>query len=188
MWGMADAFSRSPANVRDGWCVLQKPSQCEGWLMRSPEDSGCEGPADTLLILITNAHDSYHWLLLLQAIHYYSTSLLIINYCHTELCTTNYDNCFDTQRPTTPSGQQLSSTTALPLKTLIHAKTRLIFAINHRFTHCPRAYCKKLQHRYIELAKREIYWDKDNVLRIWGRNAITLQLYRKRSKLWGPDN
>ena len=25
--------------------------------MRSPEDSGCEGPADTLLILITNAHD-----------------------------------------------------------------------------------------------------------------------------------
>ena len=146
------------------------------------------GMADTLLILITNAHDSYHWLLLLQAIHYYSTSLPIINYCHTELCTTNYDNCFDTQRPTTPSGQQLSSTTALPLKTLIHAKTRLIFAIDHRFTHCPRAYCKKLQHRYIELAKREIYWDKDNILRIWGRNAITLQLYRKRSKLWGPDN
>ena len=24
--------------------------------MRSPEDSGCEGPADTLLILLTNAH------------------------------------------------------------------------------------------------------------------------------------
>ena len=25
--------------------------------MRSPEDSGCEGPADTSLILLTNAHD-----------------------------------------------------------------------------------------------------------------------------------
>ena len=50
-------FSRSPGNVRDTWCVLQKPRQCEGCLMRSPEDSGCEGPADTLLILITNAHD-----------------------------------------------------------------------------------------------------------------------------------
>ena len=26
-------------------------------LKRSPEDSGCEGPADTSLILLTNAHD-----------------------------------------------------------------------------------------------------------------------------------
>ena len=181
-------FSKSPANVRDGWSVLQKTSQCEGWLKRSPKDQPMWGMADTSLILTTYAHDSYHWLLLLQAILYYPASLLTINYCHTEPYTTNCDNCFDTERPTTPSGQQLSSTTALPLKTLIHAKTRLIFAINHRFTHCPRAYCKKLQHRYIELAKREIYWDKDNVLRIWGRNAITLQLYRKRSKLWGPDN
>ena len=153
MWGMAEAFSRRQRMWGTSWYFTY-----------------------------TYAHDSYHWLLLLQAILYYSTSLLIINYCHTEPYTTNCDNCFDTERPTTPSGQQLSSTTALPLKTLIHVKTRLIFAINHRFTHCPRAYCKKLQHRYIELAKREIYWDKDNVLRIWGRNAITLQLYRKRIK------
>ena len=149
-------LSKRPANVRDGRSVLQKTCQCEGWQKRSPEDSGCEGPADTLLILITNAHDSYHWLLLLQAILYYSTSLLIINYCHTEPYTTNCDNCFDTERPTTPSGQQLSSTTALPPKTLIHAETRLIFAIDHYFTHCPRAYCKKLQHQYIE-QKRERY-------------------------------
>ena len=81
--------------------------------MRSPEDSGWEGPADTLLILITNAHDSYHSLL--QAILYYSTSLLIINYCHTKLYTINYNNRFDTQRLTTQSGQQSPNTTALPL-------------------------------------------------------------------------
>ena len=175
MWGMADAFSRSPANVRDGWCVPQKTADVRGQLI-------------LYLYLLPMPMTTYYWLLLLQAIHYYPASLLTINYCHTEPYTTNCDNCFDTERPTTPSGQQLSSTTALPLKTLIHAETRLIFAIDHRFTHCPRAYCKKLQHRYIELAKREIHWDKDNVLRIWGRNAITLQLYRKRSKLWGPDN
>ena len=41
---------------------------------------------------------------------------------------------------------------------------------------------EKLQHWYIEPAKREIHWDKDNVLRIWERNAITLQLYKERSK------
>ena len=39
-------FSRSPANVRDGWCVLQKPSQCEGWLMRSPEAQAMWGMPD----------------------------------------------------------------------------------------------------------------------------------------------
>ena len=161
------------------WCVTYTTYQCPLLLII----------IHCYLKLYTTA--LHHYLSLIIAtpsLHYYATSLLIINYCHTELCTTNYDNCFDTQRPTTPSGQQSPNTTALPLKTLIHAETRLIFAINHRFTHCPRAYCKKLQHRYIELAKREIYWDKDNVLRIWGRNAITLQLYRKRSKLWGPDN
>ena len=168
-------LSKSPANVRDGRSVLQKTADVRDQLI-------------LYLYLLPMPMTTYYWLLLLQAILYYPASLLTINYCHTEPYTTNCDNCFDTERPTTPSGQQLSSTTALPLKTLIHAKTRPIFAINHRFTHCPRAYCKKLQHRYIELAKREIYWDKDNVLRIWGRNAITLQLYRKRSKLWGPDN
>ena len=99
-------LSKRPGDVRDTWCVLQKARWCEGHLMRSPEDSGCEGPADTLLILITNAHDYlsliiatssytllhyitiYHWLLLSQAIHYYFTSLLIIDYYYTELCTT----------------------------------------------------------------------------------------------------
>ena len=45
-------LSKSPANVRDGRSVLQKTCQCEGWQKRSPEDSGCEGPADTLLILM----------------------------------------------------------------------------------------------------------------------------------------
>ena len=58
---------------------------------------------------------TYHWLLLLQAILYYSTSLLIINYCHTKLYTINYNNRFDTQRLTTQSGQQSPNTTALPL-------------------------------------------------------------------------
>ena len=72
--------------------------------MRSPEDSGCEGPADTLLILLTNAHDYlsliivtsshtlllyitiYYWLLLPRAMHYYITSLLIIDYFYLEPC------------------------------------------------------------------------------------------------------
>ena len=72
--------------------------------MHSPEDSGCEGPADTLLILITNAHDYssliivtsshtlllyitiYYWLLLPRAMHYYITSLLIIDYFYLEPC------------------------------------------------------------------------------------------------------
>ena len=49
-------LSKRPGDVRDTWCVLQKARWCEGHLMRSPEDSGCEGPADTLLILLTNAH------------------------------------------------------------------------------------------------------------------------------------
>ena len=49
--------------MRDGRSVLQKTCQCEGWQKRSPEDSGCEGPADTLLILIINAHDYLSYLL-----------------------------------------------------------------------------------------------------------------------------
>ena len=143
MWGMAEAFSKRPANVRDGRSVLQKTADVRDQLI-------------LYLYLLPMPMTTYYWLLLLQAIHYYPASLLTINYCHTEPYTTNCDNCFDTERPTTPSGQQLSSTTALPPKTLIHAETRLIFAIDHYFTHCPRAYCKKLQHQYIE-QKRERY-------------------------------
>jgi len=141
-------LSKSPANVRDGRSVLQKTCQCEGWQKRSPEDSGCEGPADTLLILMpmTLIIDYYYFKLYSTTLHHHSLLIIAIN----------YDNCFDTERPTTPSRQQLSSTTALPPKTLIHAETRLIFAIDHYFTHCPRAYCKKLQHQYIE-QKRERY-------------------------------
>ena len=36
--------------------------------------------------------------------YYYVALLLIIDYCYPEPCTTNCDNCFDTQRPTIPSG------------------------------------------------------------------------------------
>ena len=32
------------------------PGDVRGLLMRSPEDRGCEGPPDALLILLTNAH------------------------------------------------------------------------------------------------------------------------------------
>ena len=110
-------LSKSPANVRDGRSVLQKTCQCEGWQKRSPKDLPMWGMAEAFsrrqrmwgtswYFTYTYAHDSYHWLLLLQAILYYSTSLLIIYYCHTKLYTINHDNCFDTQRPTTPSGQQ----------------------------------------------------------------------------------
>ena len=49
--------------MRDGRSVLQKTCRCEGWQKRSPEDSGCEGLADTLLILIINAHDYLSYLL-----------------------------------------------------------------------------------------------------------------------------
>ena len=108
MWGMAEAFSKRPANVRDGWSVLQKTADVRDQLI-------------LYLYLLPMPMTTYYWLLLLQAIHYYPASLLTINYCHTEPYTTNCDNCFDTERPTTPSGQQLSSTTALPPKTLIHA-------------------------------------------------------------------
>ena len=102
MWGMADAFSRSPANVRDGWCVPQKTADVRGQLI-------------LYLYLLPMPMTTYHWLLLLQAILCYSTSLLIINYCHTKLYTINHDNRFDTQRLTTQRGQQSPNTTALPL-------------------------------------------------------------------------
>ena len=39
-------FSKSPANVRDGWSILQKTSQCEGWLKRSPKAQPMWGMAD----------------------------------------------------------------------------------------------------------------------------------------------
>ena len=170
MWGIPDAFSRSPGNVRDTWCVPQKTADVRG-----------------LLILysyyLPMPMTTHHWLLLLQAIHYYSTSLFIIDYCYPELCTT----------------------------TLHHYLSLIIFTLSHVLIHndkdnntrgnqtdicnwpplypLPKSILqKKLLHRYIELAKREIHWDKDNILRIWGRNAITSQLYRERSKLRGPDN
>ena len=127
--------------------------------------------------------------------------LLIIDYCYFKLYTTALHH-YLSLIIATPSYALLHYITTyhwlfLPwamywcimIKTITHAETWLIFAIDHCFTHCPRSYCKKkLLHRYIELAKREIHWDKDNILRIWGRNAITSQLYRERSKLRGPDN
>ena len=75
MWGMADAFSRSPANVRDGWCVPQKTADVRGQLI-------------LYLYLLPMPMTTHHWLLLLQAIYYCITSLFIIDYCYPELCTT----------------------------------------------------------------------------------------------------
>ena len=80
MWGMAEAFSKRPANVRDGRSVLQKTCQCEGWQKRSPEDSGCEGPADTLLILMpmTPIIDYYYFKLYSTTLHHYSSLIIAI--------------------------------------------------------------------------------------------------------------
>ena len=49
--------------------------------MRSPEDSGCEGPADTSLILITNAHDYLSFIidyfkLYTTTLHHYSSLII----------------------------------------------------------------------------------------------------------------
>ena len=75
MWGTLDAFSKRPGDVRDTWCIPQKTADVRG-----------------LLILysyyLPMPMTTHHWLLLLQAIHYYSTSLFIIDYCYPELCTT----------------------------------------------------------------------------------------------------
>ena len=162
-------FSKSPANVRDGWCVPQKTADVRGQLILY---------SYLLPMPMTLIIDYYYFKLYTTTLHHYS-SLIIATPSYALLhYITTYHWLF----------LPWAMYWYIMIKTTTHAETRLIFAIDHYFTHCPRAYCKKLQHRYIELAKREIHWDKDNILRIWGRNAITLQLYRKRSKLWGPDN
>jgi hypothetical protein len=68
--------------VRDGRSALQKSCQCEGWQKRSPEDSGCEGPADILLILMpmTLIIDYYYLKLYSTTLHYHSSLIIAINY------------------------------------------------------------------------------------------------------------
>ena len=69
--------------------------------MRSPEDSGCEGPADTLLILIINAHDYLSYLLTYL-------KLDICNMAHeTNKATSDQSN---TPRPAGGKGNQGSMT------------------------------------------------------------------------------
>ena len=94
--------------------------------------------------------------------------LLIIDYCYFKLYTTALHH-YLSLIIATPSYALLHYITTyhwsfLPwatywcimIKTITHAETWLMFAIDHCFTHCPRAYCKKLQHQYIE-QKRERY-------------------------------
>ena len=113
---MVEAFSKRPANVRDGRSVLQKTCQCEGWQKRSPEDSGCEGPADTLLILMpmTTYLTYLLTLSLIFAIHDYLSYLLtylkldICNMAHeTNKATSDQSN---TPRPAGGKGNQGSMT------------------------------------------------------------------------------
>ena len=151
------------------------------------KSSGCEGPAEAF------PRRQRMWGACWYFTHttYQCPWLLIIDYCYFKLYTTTLHH-YLSLIIATPSYALLHYITTyhwlfLPwamywcimIKTITHAETWLMFAIDHCFTHCPRAYCKKLQHQYIEQKKREIHWDKDNVLRIWGRNTITLQLYRK---------
>ena len=77
-------FSRSPANVRDGWCVLQKPSQCEGWLMRSPEAQPMWGMADAFPRRQRMWGASWYF----TYTNYQCPWLLIIDYCYFKLYTT----------------------------------------------------------------------------------------------------
>ena len=100
--------------------------------------------------------------------------LLTIDYCYLELCTT----------------------------TLHYYLSLIIFTLSHVLVHndkdnntrrnltdvcnwpllypLPKSILQKASTSiYRAKKKREIHWDKDNVLRIWGRNTITLQLYRK---------
>ena len=87
--------------MRDGRSVLQKTCQCEGWQKRSPEDSGCEGLADILLILIINAHDYLSYLLTYL-------KLDICNMAHeTNKATSDQSN---TPRPAGGKGNQGSMT------------------------------------------------------------------------------
>ena len=87
MWGMADAFSRSPANVRDGWCVPQKTADVRGQLI--------------LYFTYTNAHDYLSYLLTYL-------KLDICNMAHeTNKATSDQSN---TPRPAGGEGDQGSMT------------------------------------------------------------------------------
>ena len=142
MWGTPDAFSKRPGDVRDTWCVPQKTADVRGLLILH-------------LYLLPMPMTTYHWLLLLQAIHYCITSLFIIDYCYPKLYTTTLHH-YSSLIIATPSYALLHYITTyhwsfspwamywyIMIKTITHAETRLIFAIDHYFTHCPRAYCKK---------------------------------------------
>ena len=182
--------------------TLQKSSQCEGWLMRSPEAQPMWGMADAFPRRQRMWGASWYF----TYTYYQCPWLLIIDYCYFKLYTTTLHH-YSPLIIAILSHILLIVIIALtqrdrPLQVGNNYPAPLPCLRRHQYTRKPDWYlqlttalptaqehiAKKLQHRYIEPAKREIHWDKDNVLRIWERNAITLQLYKERSKLWGPIN